>query len=70
MEKLKLNDEKDQKFIQTLIEQIHSMASSGLRYFIFCKKKLNELETNEFLSKYKVAENYVLGKDMLFHNVF
>ena len=51
------------------MEQIQVMADSGLRYFIFCKKKLNELETNEFLSKYKLAENYVLQKEILFDNV-
>ncbi len=45
------------------------MANYGLRYFIFCKKKLNEHQTNEFLSKYKLAENYVLQKEVLFDNV-
>jgi len=69
MEKLKITETKSEKFIRTMIEQIQIMANNGLRYFIFCKKKLNEQETNEFLSKYKLAENYVLQKEILFENV-
>ena len=66
----KLSSKYTEEYIQVVRDQILNMVNIGLRYFIFCKRKLSEKQTNEFLSKYKLAENYVLQKEVLFDNVF
>ena len=65
---LKNND--NEKQLKAISNQIKSLANIGYRYFIFCKKRLSEDQTTEFLSKYKLAENYVLQKEVLFDNVY
>jgi len=51
-------------------DQIHKLSSIGYRFVIFCKKYLNEEETSNFMTKYKLAENYALEREYLFENVF
>jgi len=63
------DNEENEKQLQHLADKIKTIASIGYRYFIFCKKKLNEDQTTELLSKYKLAENYVLQKEVMFDNV-
>ena len=49
--------------IQQSILQIKQLSKFGYRYFIYCKKKLNNEETSNFLDKFKTAENYVIKSE-------
>lgn len=49
--------------------QIRELSKFGLRYFILLKKELNEEETDNFINKYKSAENYVVKSDEHLNNL-
>ena len=54
---------KSENEIEKTIYQIKQLSKFGYRYYIYSKKYLNEEETNNFLEKYKTAENYVVKSE-------
>ena len=62
-------DEKNSPEIEKSKTQIKELSKFGLRYFILLKKELNEEDTNNFINKYKSAENYVVKSDEHLNNL-
>ena len=56
-------DQETENEINKTIQQIKEMSKYGYRYFIFTKRILNEEETNNFITRYKSAENYVVKSE-------
>ena len=62
-------DEINSPEIERAKTQIRELSKFGLRYFILLKKELNEEETDNFINKYKSAENYVVKSDEHLNNL-
>ena len=60
---------KSENEIEKTIYQIKQLSKFGYRYYIYSKKYLNEEETNNFLEKYKTAENYVVKSEEHLRNL-
>lgn len=62
-------DEINSPEVERAKTQIRELSKFGLRYFILLKKELNEEETDNFINKYKSAENYVVKSDEHLNNL-
>lgn len=61
--------ETEDAHIKLVIEQIKRLSQIGYRFVIYCKKDLNEEETNNFITRYKSAENYIFQKEIHFESL-
>lgn len=66
---LKLLTKENEEEQKLIISQITKLANLGYRFFVLCRKFLNEDETTSFITKYKSAENYVLQRELHFERV-
>ena len=57
------SEEKYDIEIENSKKQIKELTKLGFRYFILFKRELNEIETSNFISMYKSAENYVVKSE-------